>query len=150
MYINKAIIYGNLTRDPEKKSLPSGMQVCEFGVATNRTWKNKDGAKQESSEFHNVVSFGKQAELIAQYLKKGSPIYVEGRIQTRSWEAKDGTGKRYRTEIVVDNFQFGPKGSMSSPVSDSSAQGASTNINAEKEPGIEYPEEEVNAEDIPF
>src|SRR3989344_4717326 len=129
MYINKAIIYGNLTRDPEKKALPSGMTVTEFGVATNRSWKDKNGARQESTEYHNVVSFGKQAELVAQYLHKGSPIYIEGRIQTRSWEAKDGTGKRYRTAIVVDRFQFGPKGSMSSPVSDSSAQGASTNIN---------------------
>src|SRR3989344_2341440 len=112
MYINKALIYGNLTRDPELRSLPSGMQVTEVGVATNRTWKDKNGAKQESAEFHNVVAFGKQAELIAQYLRKGQPMFVEGRIQTRSWDAQDGT-KKYRTEIVVDNFQFGPKGAGS-------------------------------------
>ena len=151
MYINKAIIYGNLTRDPEKKSLPSGMQVTEFGVATNRTWKDKNGAKQESSEFHNIVSFGKQAELVAQYLKKGSPIYIEGRIQTRSWEAKDGSGKRYRTEIVVDNFQFGPKSGGSADPSNYGSSGVDASPKSEDKGGeIEYPEEEVNAEDIPF
>jgi len=112
MYINKAILYGNLTREPELKSLPSGSQVCEFGIATNRVWKDKNGAKQESADFHNIVVFGKQAELIKQYLHKGSGVFLEGRIQTRSWDAQDGT-KKYRTEIVVDKFQFGPKGGAS-------------------------------------
>ena len=150
MYINKALIYGNLTRDPELRSLPSGMQVTEVGVATNRTWKDKNGAKQESAEFHNVVAFGKQAELIAQYLRKGQPMFVEGRIQTRSWDAQDGT-KKYRTEIVVDNFQFGPKGAGSgSGAYQKSEAEAPAKIKGEKEPAIEYPEEEVNAEDIPF
>lgn len=151
MYINKVFLYGNLTRDPILRSLPSGVQVTEIGVATNRTWKNKDGAKQDSAEFHNVVAFGKPAELISQYLKKGQPIYVEGRIQTRSWDAQDGT-KKYRTEIVVENFQFGPKGSSSG--SYSSGSKAETNDSQESpkdaEPAIDYPMEEVNAEDIPF
>lgn len=156
MYINRAIIYGNLTRDPEKRALPSGMQVAEFGVATNRSWKGKEGGRQEATEYHNVVAFGKQAELIAQYLHKGSPIYVEGRIQTRSWEAKDGTGKRYRTEIVVENFQFGPKnsGAGGGNYDNSSASSASGSVSKsdskDKETEIEYPEEEINAEDIPF
>ena len=108
MYINKAQIYGNLTRDPELKALPSGSQVCSFSIATNRTWKNKDGEKQEEVQYHNIVAFGKTAELVAQYMRKGSALLVEGRIQTRSWEAKDG-GKRYSTEIVAENIQFGPK-----------------------------------------
>ncbi len=153
MYINKAIIYGNLTRDPEIKSLPSGMQVCEFGVATNRVWKDKNGAKQESTDYHNAVVFGRQAELVKQYLKKGNGVFLEGRIQTRSWDAQDGT-KRYRTEIVADRIQFGPKsGSTSSSYNNDGgskdAEPASTGPK-EKEPAIEYPEEEINADDIPF
>jgi single-strand DNA-binding protein len=147
MYINKAIVYGNLTREPELKSLPSGAQVCEFGVATNRVWKDKNGVRQESTDYHNIVVFGRQAELIKQYLHKGSGVFVEGRIQTRSWEAGDGT-KRYRTEIVADRIQFGPKsgsyqggGQQSTPESQSEKDSS---------PAIEYPEEEINSEDIPF
>lgn len=152
MYINKAIIYGNLTRDPELKSLPSGMQVCEFGVATNRVWKDKNGAKQESTDYHNVVVFGRQAEIVKQYLFKGSGIFVEGRIQTRSWDAQDGT-KKYRTEIVADRIQFGPK-SGASTGSYNKPEDASTKTSSPSKkddaPAIEYPEEEINAEDIPF
>lgn len=151
MYINKAIIYGNLTKDPELKSLPSGAQVCEFSVATNRVWKDKNGARQESTDYHNVVVFGRQAELIKQYLHKGSGVFLEGRIQTRSWEAGDGT-KRYRTEIVADRIQFGPKGGSStgSVASGNSPSSASGSTKKEEAPTIEYPEEEINAEDIPF
>lgn len=111
MYLNKAIIVGNITRNPEIKALPSGAKVTNFSVATNRTWKEKDGTKKEQTDFHNMLAFGKQAETIAQYCKKGDSILVEGRIQTRSWEDKDGK-KRYRTEIVVDIFQFGKKASV--------------------------------------
>jgi single-strand DNA-binding protein len=151
MYINKAIIYGNLTRDPELKSLPSGMQVCEFGVATNRVWKDKNGAKQESTDYHNVVVFGRQAEIVKQYLYKGSGIFVEGRIQTRSWDAQDGT-KKYRTEIVADRIQFGPKsgGSTGSYNKSEDSSGAKATNKKDDTPAIEYPEEEINAEDIPF
>ncbi len=106
--LNKATIIGNLTRDPELKVLPSGQNVVNFSVATNRVWKDKEGAKQEQAEFHNVVAFGKKAETIAQYMKKGSQILVEGRLQTRSWEA-DGV-KKYTTEIILEQFQFGAKG----------------------------------------
>lgn len=150
MYINKAIIYGNLTRDPELKSLPSGMQVCEFGVATNRVWKDKNGVKQESVDYHNIVVFGRQAELIKQYLHKGNGVFLEGRIQTRSWDAQDGT-KKYRTEIVADRMQFGPKGGSSA--SSYEQKGSSETKSSDKKdesPTIEYPEEEINAEDIPF
>jgi single-strand DNA-binding protein len=108
MYLNKAIIIGNITRDPEIRSLPSGIQVCSLSVATNRVWKDRDGNKKEQADFHNVVVFGKQAETAGQYLKKGQSVLVEGRIQTRSWDDKDGQ-KKYRTEIVADRVQFGPK-----------------------------------------
>jgi len=150
MYLNKAILYGNLTRDPELKSLPSGAQVCEFGIATNRTWKDKNGAKQESVDYHNIVVFGRQAEIVKQYLHKGSGLFIEGRIQTRSWDAQDGT-KRYRTEIVADRIQFGPKsgsgGTYNAPAAQPSQDASAGKQDA---PAIDYPEEEINAEDIPF
>ena len=145
MYLNKAFIFGNLTRDPEVKSLPSGTQVCSFGVATNRTWKNKEGAKQESVEFHNVVFFGRPAELIAQYLKKGRSILVEGRIQTRSWDAQDGT-KKYRTEIVGESFQFGPNTGGGAPAAPAAAEAAPDAGGG----SIDYPDEEIKPDDIPF
>lgn len=107
MYLNKALIVGNLTRDPELKALPSGSSVASFSVATNKTWYDQNKQKQESVEFHNIIAFGKQAESIHTFLKKGSSVLVEGRIQTRSWE-KDGK-KVYRTEIVAEHVQFGAK-----------------------------------------
>ena len=110
MYLNKAFIFGNLTRDPELKSLPSGTPVTNFSIATNRVWKDKDGKQQESVDFHNVVVFGRQAETVSQYLRKGSSALIEGRIQNRSWDGQDGE-KKYRTEIVADRVQFGPRSS---------------------------------------
>lgn len=150
MYVNKALIYGNLTRDPELRSLPSGIQVATFSVATNRVWKNKDGMKQESVDYHNVVVFGRQAETAAQYLHKGNGVFVEGRMQTRSWDATDGT-KKYRTEIVADRVQFGPKtgGGGSYPAKDIDA-GSSASSKKDDAPAIDYPEEEINPDDIPF
>lgn len=106
------MLYGNLTKDPELKALPSGIQVCNFSIATNRTWKDKDGNKQESADFHNVVIFGRQAETVHQYMRKGSALFIEGRIQTRSYDAKDGT-KRYVTEVVAERTQFGPRSQRS-------------------------------------
>jgi single-strand DNA-binding protein len=135
MYLNKTILLGNLVRDPEVKSLPSGVRVANFSVATNRSFKDKDGNKQEQVEYHNVVSFGKQAELIAQYMFKGSQILVEGRLQTRSWD-KDGV-KMYRTEIMVENFQFGNK------------VNGCTQEKKEVDT-IEYPNEEIDLSNIPF
>jgi single-strand DNA-binding protein len=150
MYLNKAMVYGNLTRDPEVKALPSGVQVCSFSVATNRTYKDRDGNKQEQAEYHNVVAFAKLAEIIGQYLKKGRPIYIEGRMQTRSWE-KDGV-KQYRTEIVADNFQFGASAPGEGGGAQASAPAsASTGATEAKAPAApEYPEEDINPEDIPF
>lgn len=149
MYLNKALVYGNLTRDPELKSLPSGTQVTTFSIATNRVWKDKDGAKQENVEFHNIVVFGRQAETVAQYLKKGSSALVEGRMQTRSWES-DGV-KKYRTEIIADRVQFGPRSGGSAPSKDVSTGGADVPQSAESPSSdIEYPEEDIKPEDIPF
>lgn len=146
MYLNKALIIGNLTRDPELKSLPSGIRVASFSVATNRVWKNKDGAKQESVDYHNVVVFGRQADIVGQYLKKGGSVLVEGRMQTRSWDDASGT-KKYRTEIIADRVQFGPRKEGGSPSYDA---GNSQDEEKKALDTIEYPEEEINPEDIPF
>lgn len=152
MYINKVMLFGNLTRDPELRALPSGMNVVNFSVATNRTYKDRDGKKQEQADFHNVVVFGRQADVVNQYLKKGSSVYVEGRMQTRSWE-KDGE-KKYRTEVVADRVQFGPKGSgggggarstgTEQPEEEASSGGGGGGT------GIEYPKDDINPDDIPF
>ncbi|MEK7213668.1 MAG: single-stranded DNA-binding protein [Patescibacteria group bacterium] len=148
------MIIGNLTRDPEIKALPSGTKVCSFGVATNRIWKDKNGVKQESADFHNIVVFGRQAETSAQYLKRGSSVLVEGRMQTRTWDGQDGQ-KKYRTEIVADRVQFGPR-SMGTGASGGNQKDASIEEIPPKDAAgtpidtIEYPEEEINPDDIPF
>lgn len=152
MNLNKVLLFGNITRDPELKSLPSGIQVASFGLATNRRTK-RDGRWEDQAEFHNIVTFGKTAELVSQYLKKGSSLLVEGRIQTRSWE-KDGH-KNYRTEIIAERVQFGPKrdGSAGPAPRDMDATASSapsTAAKPAKEDSIEYPEEDINPEDIPF
>lgn len=154
MYLNKVLLYGNLTKDPEMKAIPSGIQVANLNMATNRTWKDKDGRKQEAVEYHNVVVFGKQAELIGQYMKKGNPLYIEGRLQTRSWDDKEGV-KKYRTEIIVENFQFGPKamaGASTGGASSSASSYQKSDSPSAKNDSAEiaYPEEEINVEDIPF
>lgn len=162
MYINKAFIYGNLTRDPESRALPNGTPVASFSVATNRVYKDKAGAKQESVDYHNVVVFGRQAEIVTQYLRKGSPVFVEGRIQTRSWDDKEGK-KQYRTEINAERVQFGPKSGGSGEYTQSGVTGTGSPANTSKpapkassqpQPAeldtIEYPDEDINPDDIPF
>ena len=104
--VNKVILIGNLGRDPEMRSLPSGQPVATFSLATNRRWKDRDGQRQEQTEWHNIVVFGRQAEIAGQYLTKGKQISVEGRIQTRSWDDKQSGEKKYRTEIVCESFQM--------------------------------------------
>ena len=149
MYLNKAFVFGNLTRDPELRSLPSGVQVTSFSVATNRVWKDKDGVKQEAVEYHNIVVFGRQAETSAQYLKKGSSVLIEGRLQTRSWES-DGV-KKYRTEIVADRVQFGPRGGVTEGSTSATNKGTKSKSNSDvKSDEIDYPEEDINPDDIPF
>ena len=151
MYINKVILFGNLTRDPELKALPSGMNVVNFSIATNRVYRDREGKKQEQTEFHNIVIFGRQADAVAQYMKKGSSVFIEGRLQTRSWDDKTSGEKKYRTEVIADRVQFGPKGSGGA-----GGGGASRKADdAEAEPssggaGIEYPKDDINPDDIPF
>ena len=140
MYLNKVIVAGNLTRDPEMKSLPSGLSVCSMSIATNEVY-TKDGERKETTEYHNIVIFGKQAENSAKYLKKGDQALVEGKNQTRSWE-KDGV-KLYRTEIIAQSIQFGGKRDATS----------ATTVPAKSEsPSVlpNYPEDEINPEDLPF
>lgn len=149
MYLNKAIVIGNLTRDPEMRTIPNGTRVATFSLATNRVWKDKNGAKQESVDYHNIVVFAKTAELVGQYLKKGQSALVEGRMQTRSWDDASGV-KKYRTEIVADRVQFGPK--AAGGYSATSAQTAAPIEVSAKDEGetIEYPDSDINPEDIPF
>jgi single-strand DNA-binding protein len=104
--VNKVILVGNLGRDPEVRSTPAGQPVANFTLATNRKWKDKNGQRQEQTEWHQIVCFGRQAEVAGQYLTKGKQIYVEGRLQTRSWDDKQTGEKRYRTEVICENFQM--------------------------------------------
>lgn len=157
MYLNKAFIIGNLTRDPERRALPSGAAVTSFSLATTRVYKDREGVKKEDTQYHNIVAFGPQAETIAQYMRKGSSILVEGRLQTRSWDAPDGS-KKYRTEIIVDSFQFGPKrgpvegGVVNNQNIPAESAGASRGAGSQASEleTIQYPEEDINPDDIPF
>lgn len=133
MNLNKVLIAGRLTRDPETKALPSGKMICNFSLATSHSYKGSDGKQNETTEYHNVVVFGGAAENSGKYLTKGALALVEGRLQTRSWD-KDGQ-KQYRTEILADRVQFGPRLSQS---------------NGESSEVPNYPEDEINPEDIPF
>ena len=152
MNINKVLLYGNLTRDPELRALPSGMNVVNFTVATNRVYKDREGKKQEQTEFHNVVVFGRQADTVAQYMKKGSAVFVEGRLQTRSWEDKTSGEKKYRTEVVAERVQFGPRSAGAGSGVGESRKQADTDIpdEAPTGSGIDYPKDDINPDDIPF
>lgn len=147
MNFNKVILIGNLTQSPELRSLPSGQPVTSFGLATNRFWKDQSGQRQQKAEFHSIVLFGKLAETTSKYLQKGSLVLVEGRLQTRSWDdAKTGV-KRYKTEIVGENIQFGPKTIGGAP---NATDAGSNPTQAESLETIEYPEDDINPEEIPF
>ncbi len=132
------------------RTIPNGTRVSTFSLATNRVWKDKNGAKQESVDYHNIVVFARTAELVGQYLKKGQSALVEGRMQTRSWDDASGV-KKYRTEIVADRVQFGPKAGGGS-YTPSSVTPAPVEEVSGKDEGetIEYPENDINPEDIPF
>jgi single-strand DNA-binding protein len=150
MYLNKTFILGNLTRDPEIKSLPNGTKVCNFSLATNRSYKDANGAKQENVEYHNIVTFGRQAEVAGQYLKKGQSCLIEGRIQTRSWEDTAGAGKKYRTEIIAENMQMGPKGGSPAAAGTQMPNDEGTVASNKQElDTIDYGEA-INPDDIPF
>lgn len=155
MNLNKAIIIGNLTRDPEIRTIPSGQQVATFGIATNRVWKDQSGNKQQKTEFHNIVAWGKLAEIASQYLAKGRLAMIEGRIETRTWDGQDGS-KRNRTEIVAENLQMGPRFQGASGDAGNSFKKKTNNSPAETEnapqeqPSAEPEGEEIKIEDIPF
>ncbi len=135
------MLIGNLTRDPEIRTTPNGKTVASFGVATNSSWTDASGQKQEKVEFHNIVAWGKLAEICGQYLGKGRKVYVEGRLQTRDWEGKDGV-KRQRTEIVAENMIMLDRGNGGQ----GARQPAAAAVPAQAEAG----NEEIRVEDIPF
>lgn len=170
MDLNKATIIGRLTRDPEVRTTPQGATVCSFGVATNFIWSDQQGQKQEKVEFHNIVAWRKLAEICGQYLRKGSKIYIEGRLQTREWDGQDGN-KRQRTEIVAENMiMLDSKGSTSSAGSTQASQNnyssepkaSQPSANQDMTPSTEpvdnnspvvddsKKKDEVSVEDIPF
>ena len=140
MDLNKVMLIGNLTRDPESRTTTSGQNVCNFGLATNLVWNDASGQKQTRAEFHNIVAWRKLAEICTQYLKKGNKVYIEGRLQTRDWEDKEGN-KRKTTEVVADNMiMLGGK-----------SGGSSTNPDARPtQPSQPPAEDEIQVENIPF
>ena len=142
--MNKVILLGNLTKDIELKTIPSGDVVGKVGIATNESYKNKNGEKVEKVSFHNLTMWGKQAETLAKYTQKGSKLLVEGKISYRQWEAQDGT-KRYATDIIVERFEFA--GSKQNKPNDQNTQ-EETHIAKEKP--VDNNGEEIKIEDIPF
>jgi single-strand DNA-binding protein len=157
MDLNKVIIVGRVTADPQLKTTPGGQSVTTIGVATNRTWTDKNNAKQEETEFHNVVLWGRQAEVASQYLTKGATVLIEGRIRTRSWTDKTGQQRR-TTEIMSERMQLGPRpggggGGGNFKGKGGGATGGDKDVAtpaAEEIPSINLDEEEIKTEDIPF
>ena len=156
MNLNKAMVIGNLTRDPEIRTTPTGQTVASFSVATNYVWTDQSGQKRDKAEFHNVVAWRRLAEIIGQYLKKGSKIYIEGRLQTRDWVGQDGV-KRYRTEIIAENMIMldragaGSAGSFSRPEEPPTPQEPVINVEEAVGQGDGNDgEEEIRVENIPF
>ena len=156
MNLNKAIIAGRMTADPQLRQTAGGAAVTSFGVATNRVWKDKAGIDQKEVEFHNVVVWGRQAEIVSKFLTKGALVLIEGRLQTRDWEGKDGL-KRKTTEIIAEHIQFGPRAggasfASSTPSSGLSAPGPVAAIQPAPAPDLPVIEigEDIKAEDLPF
>lgn len=164
MDLNKVMIIGRLTRDPEARTTPQGTAITNFSVATGRVWKDQAGTQQEKTEFHNVVAWRRLAEIAAQYLTKGRQVYIEGYLQTQSWDDKTSGQKRYRTEIVAENMiMLGNKGDsgmkMSSgtatsftPAQQSTTSPSQSFGEAQQEIASPVPvsDEEIRIEDIPF
>ncbi len=159
MNVNKVILVGRLTRDPEVRNTKTGQSVTSVSLATNRFWKDKNGQKQNQTEYHNVVLWGRLAEIAGQYLTKGQEAYIEGRLQTRKYTAKDGMERR-ATEVVAENMQLGsrPQGSPAPQSFNNPASASNQNNNASaKAPEEQIPtidldkeEEEIKIEDVPF
>ena len=141
MNLNKVFILGNLTRDPQQRNLPSGQPVADFGVATNRFWTSKDGEKRQEVEFHNIVTFGKLAEIASQYLNKGSLVLIEGRLRTRNWQDSSGA-QHSRTEIIAERMQLGPKRGSNMPTQIRKENDTENTTNAIKDEDIPVIEEE--------
>jgi len=143
MNVNKAIILGNLTRDPEIKTISSGQTVASFSIATNRFWTDKtSGEKKKNAEYHNIIAWGRLAEIAQQFLSKGGLVYIEGRLQTRSWEDQQGN-KKYRTEIVVEKMQLGPHNT--SPNTNTVKENVATETSEDNTSS-----DDINIEEIPF
>ena len=141
--LNKVQLIGNLTKDPELRQTPNGSNVCSFTVATNLTWKDANGQKQDKAEFHNIVVWGKLAEICGQYLQKGKKVYLEGRLQTRDWEAEDGS-KRYKTEMVAENMIM-----LSSANSGNSDSGSGSSYSAPPAAPAQA-DSDISIDDLPF
>ncbi len=168
MNVNKVMIVGRLTRDPEVRTTPNGQTVTNFSVATSTTWKDQNGQPQEKTEFHNVVAWGRRGEVIGQYVIKGQELYVEGRLETRSWDDQETGKKMYRTEIILENFEFGAKPNNSNANYNNDYSTVQTNSNQQntnaqqqvyQQETQKQPEnstinsssnQEVNIEDVPF
>jgi single-strand DNA-binding protein len=154
MNLNKAMVIGNLTRDPEIRTTPNGQTVASFSVATNYVWTDQSGQKHEKAEFHNIVAWRRLAEICGQYLKKGSKIYIEGRMQTRDWVGQDGV-KRYRTEIIAENMIMLDRAGASNQInrSEEIPMPSEPVIDVEENNGMSdggTDEEEIKVENIPF
>ncbi len=165
MDLNKVILVGRVTADPQVRSTPGGQSVTTIGVATNRTWTDKAGQKQEQTEFHNVVLWGRTAEIAGQYLTKGAMVLIEGRLQTRSWTDKQGQ-QRKTTEVMAERMQLGPRaanvgggggqgggrsfggGGSASPAQEGGDKDAAPSL--DEIPVINLEEDEIKPEDIPF
>lgn len=152
MNLNKAMIIGNLTRDPEVRTTPNGTSVASFSIATNVIWTDQSGQRQEKAEFHNIVAWRKLADICGQYLRRGSKVYLEGRLQTREWVGQDGV-KRYRTEIIAENMIMldnkGNAGFTPTPSRDDRGSFSSNQAETPMEESMPI-EEEIKVEDIPF
>ncbi len=149
MNLNKVLIIGNLTREPETRTTPNGQSVSSFGVATNRVWRDaQSGERKEAVEFHNVVAWAKLADIVSQYLHKGSKVYIEGRLQTRSWDDPSGV-KKYRTEIIAESLiMLDRKGDVDSSAAAKAAPAENSKDVSQKE--ATQPDDEISVEDIPF
>ncbi|MSU60575.1 MAG: single-stranded DNA-binding protein [Candidatus Staskawiczbacteria bacterium] len=172
MNLNKVFVLGNVTRDPEMRALPSGQQVASFGIATNRFYTDQAGQKKQEAEFHNIVAFGKLADIVSRYLTKGSLVLIEGRIKTSNWQGSDGV-KKFKTEIIAETLQLGPRPSGAGQTGTSAGQyskpysapansapkveeipiieeNAPVNFTSEEPQGSQEEEGEIDVKDIPF
>lgn len=148
--LNRVQLIGNLTRDPELRYTPNGTAVCSFGIATNRNWTTESGEKKDEAEFHNIVAWNKLAELCSQFLGKGSKVFVEGRLATRTWQGQDGQ-QRTKTEIVIsDMILLDGKKPAEAVESEENGEAKAKAKEEKKEESVEEPSEEVAPDDIPF